>query len=68
MEQPIPPLSENGFSEPAEKPWGYPTPQESTWFLLPQHYWLGKMREQALQAAKACTHMYQEQVISPALR
>lgn len=30
MEQPIPPFSEDGFSEPAQRLWGNPTPQEST--------------------------------------
>lgn len=48
-----PPLVRIGFSEPAERPWGNPPLQESTWFLLLQHYWLGKMRELALQPAKA---------------
>lgn len=63
-----PPSSEDSFSEPAERPWGNPTPQESSQFLLPGHYWLGKMRALALQPAKACTCMYQEQVTSSALR
>lgn len=35
-EQPISPLSEDGFCESVERPWGNPTPQGTTWFLLPQ--------------------------------
>lgn len=50
-----PPFGEDGFSEPAERPWGNPTHQHQMIFpaMAPP---TGKMGELALQPAKAWTH------------
>lgn len=63
-EQPNPPSSEDGFSEPVERPWGNLTPQEST--VSPATALL--VGKDGGTGPAASIRMYQEQVTSPALR
>lgn len=55
MEQPILSLVRMAFLSLRKDPGGI-LPSRIAWFLLPWHYSLGKMRELALQPAKAWTH------------